>query len=199
MLSSFTPLLKVLFFFFHFQPDFSNTSSELDSPSHHDISLISGNHSLFEGGVGLVRHDRLLTDCQDLISSTGLPMTTVKSEVQEHSYSSVVGSDGDSIPDSPLSCTNETGENSKITFSCPKSIIFNSYRVGLPFRSNEHFHQGRTYGLFLHVERAFLQWHRKLERRAFRDNYNNKHSFYQYSAEKCTHSTLNVSQSQFES
>lgn len=90
------------------QPDFSNTSSELDSPSHHDISLISGNHSLFEGGVGLVRHDRLLTDCQDLISSTGLPMTTVKSEVQEHSYSSVVGSDGDSIPDSPLSCTNET-------------------------------------------------------------------------------------------
>ena len=37
-------------------------------------------------------------------------MTTVKSEVQEHSYSSVVGSDGDSIPDSPLSCTNETGE-----------------------------------------------------------------------------------------
>ena len=98
------------YFLSWFQPDFSNTSSELDSPSHHDISLISGNHSLFEGGVGLVRHDRLLTDCQDLISSTGLPMTTVKSEVQEHSYSSVVGSDGDSIPDSPLSCTNETGE-----------------------------------------------------------------------------------------
>ena len=78
-----------------FQPDFS--TSELDSQPHE--SLLSGSHGLFDG---LVRHDRLLTDCQDLISSNPV----VKSE---HSYSSVVGSDGDSIPDSPLS-SNETGK-----------------------------------------------------------------------------------------
>ena len=58
---------------------------------------------------GLIRHDRLLTDSLGLLPTgptfSGPPDTPVVKT--EHSYS-MAGSDGDSIPDSPLSFT-DTG------------------------------------------------------------------------------------------
>lgn len=62
------------------------------------------NSNIFSTDTGLVRHDRLLTDCTMGLNFEGLPV--VKSE---HSYS-MAGSDGDSIPDSPSSM-NDTGMN----------------------------------------------------------------------------------------
>ena len=73
-------------------------------------SLMSSNNNVFDGRI---RHDRLLTD--SLVgflpnNSTAQEMPVVKTE---HSYS-MAGSDGDSIPDSPLSM-NDTGESAKGT------------------------------------------------------------------------------------
>lgn len=66
---------------------------------------------------GLVRHDRLLTDCTMGFNFEGLPV--VKSE---HSYS-MAGSDGDSIPDSPSSM-NDTGMNFKSSHAFRLALCF---------------------------------------------------------------------------
>ena len=61
---------------------------------------------------GLIRHDRLLTDSLGLLPpgpASTLGMASEPPVVKtEHSYS-MAGSDGDSIPDSPLSFT-DTGK-----------------------------------------------------------------------------------------
>ena len=66
------------------------------------------NNNLFDG---LIRHDRLLTDSLvGLLPNSALQDNVMMNPVvkTEHSYS-MAGSDGDSIPDSPLS-VNDTGE-----------------------------------------------------------------------------------------
>ena len=77
------------------------------SESHPD-TLIGSN--IFDG---LIRHDRLLTDSLNLGLGLLPPGQGLASEPPvvktEHSYS-MAGSDGDSIPDSPLSFT-DTGKH----------------------------------------------------------------------------------------
>ncbi len=91
------------------RPDWENSSNSSDS-------LIGGqsHHNIFDG---LIRHDKLLTDSLvGLLPTPTLPISstlaaTCLQEVPvvktEHSYS-MAGSDGDSLPDSPLS-VNDTG------------------------------------------------------------------------------------------
>ena len=78
-----------------------------DMDSHPD-TLIGSN--IFDG---LIRHDRLLTDSLNLGLGLLPPGQGLASEPPvvktEHSYS-MAGSDGDSIPDSPLSFT-DTGKH----------------------------------------------------------------------------------------
>ena len=74
----------------------------------HPDTLIGSN--IFDG---LIRHDRLLTDSLNLGLGLLPPGQGLASEPPvvktEHSYS-MAGSDGDSIPDSPLSFT-DTGKH----------------------------------------------------------------------------------------
>ena len=75
--------------------------------------MSSSNNNLFDG---LIRHDRLLTDSLvGLLPNSLQDMPVVKTE---HSYS-MAGSDGDSIPDSPLSVNNDTGELLLVSFFDP--------------------------------------------------------------------------------
>ena len=82
-----------------------------DMDSHPD-TLIGSN--IFDG---LIRHDRLLTDSLNLGLGLLPPGQGLASEPPvvktEHSYS-MAGSDGDSIPDSPLSFT-DTGKHNMST------------------------------------------------------------------------------------
>ena len=91
----------------------SDALRQPDIDQQHPVeSLMSGNGSNNNLFDGLIRHDRLLTDSlvgllpnSALQDSSSTMMPVVKTE---HSYS-MAGSDGDSIPDSPLS-VNDTGE-----------------------------------------------------------------------------------------
>ena len=78
-----------------------------DMDSHPDTLIVS---NIFDG---LIRHDRLLTDSLNLGLGLLPPGQGLASEPPvvktEHSYS-MAGSDGDSIPDSPLSFT-DTGKH----------------------------------------------------------------------------------------
>ena len=83
-----------------------------DMDSHPD-TLIGSN--IFDG---LIRHDRLLTDSLNLGLGLLPPGQGLASEPPvvktEHSYS-MAGSDGDSIPDSPLSFT-DTGKHNTYVY-----------------------------------------------------------------------------------
>ena len=81
----------------------------------HPDTLIGSN--IFDG---LIRHDRLLTDSLNLGLGLLPPGHGLASEPPvvktEHSYS-MAGSDGDSIPDSPLSFTDTGKHNTCLLFS----------------------------------------------------------------------------------
>jgi len=89
-----------------------------DMDSHPD-TLIGSN--IFDG---LIRHDRLLTDSLNLglgLLPLGQGLASEPPVVKtEHSYS-MAGSDGDSIPDSPLSFT-DTGKQNMSTIFCRMTL-----------------------------------------------------------------------------
>jgi hypothetical protein len=96
--------LNLTQFIFFFQSVSDALRPDMDS---HPDTLIGSN--IFDG---LIRHDRLLTDSLNLGLGLLPPGQGLASEhpvvKTEHSYS-MAGSDGDSIPDSPLSFT-DTGK-----------------------------------------------------------------------------------------
>lgn len=92
---------------------------------HHDQGFMS---SMFDSQYGLIRNDRLLTDSlsQESVASSSASSTTssnfslspasgasafIPPVKTEHSYS-MAGSDGDSIPDSPMSNNDGNFNNS---------------------------------------------------------------------------------------
>ena len=97
--------LKLTTFLLFFQSVSDALRPDMDS---HPDTLIGSN--IFDG---LIRHDRLLTDSLNLGLGLLPPGQGLASEPPvvktEHSYS-MAGSDGDSIPDSPLSFT-DTGKH----------------------------------------------------------------------------------------